>query len=103
MNRQLPPAGRPGLRFTRINPWLLASAALIVNFVAPSASVGQFHSNPTTRPAAPSSASYPIPPSLVGADLSNQTMADVDRKSVGCIQCHQGSIDPHAKATVRLG
>jgi hypothetical protein len=71
--------------------------------VTPSTGFGQFHSKASEKQAAPSSVSYPIPPSLVGVDLSSQTQADADRKSIGCIQCHQGSIDPHRKPTVKLG
>jgi hypothetical protein len=100
MTRQLPPTGRTGLRLLRIGLSLAATALVLARCPA---TFAQFHTNPTVRPAAPSSEAYPMPPSLVGADLSRQTMADVERKSVGCIQCHQGSIDPHNKATVKLG
>ncbi len=100
MTRQLPPAGEPGLRPSMLVALFVAIAALI----APSTSRAQlFHSSPTARPAAPSSDAYPIPPSLVGVDRSRQSAADVDRKSASCIQCHQGSKDPHDKATVKLG
>ncbi len=46
---------------------------------------------------------FPVPPELVGIDLSRQTQAEAARKSHGCIQCHQGVHDPHLKRTVRLG
>ncbi len=99
MTRQLPPAGESGLRFSTF----AVSAISLLALVAPTTSLAQFHTSPTTRPAAPSSEAYPIPPSLVGVDLSRQTRAEADQKSVGCIQCHQGSRDPHRKETVKLG
>ena len=46
---------------------------------------------------------FPFPPELVGVNLMEQTAADVERKSSGCVTCHANSGDPHAKATVRLG
>jgi hypothetical protein len=98
MTRQLPPAGGSGLRST----WAIAGVAFLA-LVAPPSSPGQFHTSPTSRPAAPSSASYPVPANMVGLDLSRQSEAEALGKSVGCIQCHQGSKDPHDKATVKLG
>jgi hypothetical protein len=53
----------------------------------------------TTDPAAP----FPMPPELVGVELMSQTAADAERKSGGCVHCHQNVGDPHFKATVRLG
>src|SRR5581483_11220924 len=46
---------------------------------------------------------FPLPPELVGVKLLEQTAADRDRKSAGCVRCHQGVGDPHGKETVRLG
>jgi hypothetical protein len=46
---------------------------------------------------------YPLPPELLRSDLSQQTDADKRAKSAGCLQCHIGEHDPHAKDTVRLG
>ena len=46
---------------------------------------------------------YPMPPELVGVDLNQQGEGQVDAKSAGCQQCHQGSHDPHYKKTVHLG
>jgi hypothetical protein len=46
---------------------------------------------------------YPLPAHLVGVDLNQQSLADVDRKSAGCLTCHVGSGNPHNKDTVRLG
>src|SRR5437763_1340251 len=37
------------------------------------------------------------------ADIRRQTKADADIKSVGCLQCHENSTDPHEKGTVNLG
>ncbi len=36
-------------------------------------------------------------------DLAGQDQADALAKSVGCVNCHQNSHDPHAKDTVKLG
>ena len=103
MIRQLPPAGRAGLLPPIAGIWLSSAVGAVLALIAPSASPAQFHSSPTARPAAASSESYPIPPSLIGVDLSRQSAADVERKSIGCLQCHQGSRDPHGKTTVKLG
>src|SRR4051812_36342987 len=46
---------------------------------------------------------YPVPPQLEGIDLSKQTTAMAAAKSAGCVQCHHGEHDPHARDTVRLG
>jgi hypothetical protein len=46
---------------------------------------------------------FPVPPELQGVDLSQQTAEEALGKSYGCIQCHQGVGDMHAKTTVRLG
>ncbi len=43
------------------------------------------------------------PTSIIDHTLSKQTDREVMAKSAGCISCHQGSIDPHDKATVKLG
>ena len=98
MARTLIHAGRSVLRRLRFLAWLLSASATI----APSA-LGQYHGGMATRPAAASSEAFPLPPSLIGVDLSEQTDGEVAAKSVGCIQCHQGSIDPHNKPTVKLG
>src|SRR5437763_1752725 len=36
-------------------------------------------------------------------DLRLQTKEQANIKSVGCIQCHQNTGDPHEKGTVNLG
>lgn len=46
---------------------------------------------------------FPLPPHLVGVDLMKQTEGEALAKSAGCINCHQGCVDPHFKKTVRLG
>src|SRR5437870_11790639 len=46
---------------------------------------------------------YPVPRELQALDLLHQTQGEADRKSVGCVQCHQNTGDPHDKATLRLG
>src|SRR4051812_15797025 len=58
----------------------------------------------TPRPAAAATVPYPFPPELQGIDLSRQTAEEVDAKSAGCVSCHRGQHDPHARPeTVRLG
>ena len=68
------------------------------------------HAAPPRRPtfdppaqAAIPSDPFPLPPELIGVDLSKQTEADALAKSRGCIVCHENVGDMHAKATVRLG
>jgi hypothetical protein len=46
---------------------------------------------------------FPVPPEIRGLDLSAQTDEEAQAKSWGCVNCHAGSHDPHAKGTVRLG
>jgi hypothetical protein len=46
---------------------------------------------------------FPTPEHLRGVDLRKQTKQGADVKSAGCVQCHQGSVDPHEKDTVNLG
>ena len=36
-------------------------------------------------------------------ELLRQTKSEADAKSVGCIQCHQHTGDPHEKGTIHLG
>ncbi len=59
------------------------------------------------RPAAgpsPSSVPFPIPPELANLDLSRQSAGQAAAKSEGCLSCHKGQHEPHAKPeTVRLG
>ncbi len=46
---------------------------------------------------------FPMPAELVGVNLLAQSDVDRDRKSAGCIRCHQNTGDPHQKPTLRLG
>jgi hypothetical protein len=46
---------------------------------------------------------FPFPPGFSAEELVRQTMEKAADKSIGCIQCHQGVGDMHAKATVHLG
>src|SRR4051812_16972043 len=46
---------------------------------------------------------FPLPPELLGVDLSRQTAEAAWSKSAGCISCHQNTGDPHGKETVKLG
>jgi hypothetical protein len=46
---------------------------------------------------------FPLPAGLVGVNLLAQSEADRDRKSTGCVRCHQNTGDPHGKATLRIG
>ncbi len=57
-------------------------------------------------PGAPVNASaepFPVPAELREIDLSQQTAEEAWAKSWGCVACHDGAHDPHAKSTVRLG
>ena len=40
---------------------------------------------------------FPMPPELVGVNLLAQSDADRDRKSTGCVDCHENTGDPHGK------
>ncbi len=46
---------------------------------------------------------FPLPPEMIGVDLTNQTAADVMAKSHGCVVCHQTVQDPHMNPAVQLG
>jgi hypothetical protein len=46
---------------------------------------------------------FPMPPELIGVNLMEQTEAERDRKSAGCVHCHQNVRDPHFKDTLRIG
>lgn len=46
---------------------------------------------------------FPVPAELQNLDLSRQTAEDAWAKSWGCVACHDGAHDPHAKTTLRLG
>ena len=54
---------------------------------------------PSTAPTEP----FPVPADLREMDLSQQTAEEAWAKSWGCVACHDGAHDPHAKSTVRLG
>jgi len=54
---------------------------------------------PPSEPANP----YPLPPELLGVDLTDQTLEQVSLKSQGCITCHAGVGDMHRSPNVRLG
>jgi hypothetical protein len=95
MTRQVPLSVR-GLR----RPWLLAGLAVGLALASARESRAQVQPGKMARP---SSTAFPIPEAMLGVDLTKQTDADVERKSVGCIQCHQGSHDPHFKDTVKIG
>ncbi|WZO97940.1 hypothetical protein EP7_004992 [Isosphaeraceae bacterium EP7] len=77
-----------------------ALAALCLALL-PSWAYGQghgFHDSKTTG-----TDPYPLPLGLAGVDLNRQSDVALASKSNGCVSCHQGSHDPHLKATVRLG
>ncbi len=102
MTRQVSPAGRPRSRFHRIRQLARSGvASTLAILLLATAAPAQYHAQPSTRPTPP--VAFPMPPGLIGVDLSRQTGGDVERKSVGCIQCHQNSHDPHGKPTVKLG
>ncbi|MCE9605162.1 MAG: hypothetical protein K8U03_09710 [Planctomycetia bacterium] len=46
---------------------------------------------------------FPFPPGFSAEELVKQTVEKAADKSMGCIQCHHGVGDMHAKATVHLG
>jgi len=46
---------------------------------------------------------YPMPLEMAGVNLMGQSDQDRDRKSVGCISCHQNVGDPHPTKTLRIG
>ncbi|MGL6094193.1 MAG: hypothetical protein ACRC7O_00140, partial [Fimbriiglobus sp.] len=60
-------------------------------------------SRPPTGYTSDPSDPFPMPAHLLDARLMEQTPAQVDAKSAGCVGCHQGSKDPHFKDTVKLG
>lgn len=69
-----------------------------------------FHQDsPAAQPPAPvgpapaSMEPFPLPPELEGVDLLRQTREEAERKSAGCLQCHEKARDPHYKESVRLG
>ena len=68
----------------------------------PREGLGRWPRRPRPCPARTASPS-PSRPSSPRLDLSKQTPEMAAQKSFGCIQCHQGSHDPHCKETVRLG
>ena len=81
----------------------LLGGVIVMPFGVPPEKVsGQVAPPPPPMPG-PDGVAFPVPPELAQVDLSKQTPEMVAQKSFGCIQCHQGSHDPHAKETVRLG
>ncbi len=108
---RFPAGASPRLRATQALP-LAALALLAVIFGTPGRHDGPVAraQSPSSaaaaqRPAAPSRAEpFPVPEELRGLDLSRQSPEAAAAKSAGCINCHQGQHDPHAKPeTVRLG
>jgi hypothetical protein len=88
----------------------LALAAILLTSRRPLSFVWGFPPPATHKPEAsarPPSAGpadpYPLPPELQGVDLLRQTVEEAASKSAGCVTCHVGEADPHAKATVHLG
>src|SRR5207244_4262701 len=59
---------------------------------------------PPRRASRTMSEASPTPSEPWAVDLARQTAEEAAAKSAGCVQCHQGQHDPHAKPeTVRLG
>src|SRR5687768_16971753 len=80
--------------------WL---AALVCLFFATALSAP---SAPADSPAAPASSDAPGAPAPANASrLLEQTQADVERKSAGCISCHTAtdSASMHESDAVRIG
>ena len=46
---------------------------------------------------------FPIPPELMGIDLSKQTPEEAHAKSAGCLSCHENAHDPHLSRAFHLG
>jgi hypothetical protein len=46
---------------------------------------------------------FPFPPGFSAEELVKQSAEKATAKSIGCMQCHQGVGDMHAKSTVHLG
>jgi len=46
---------------------------------------------------------FPMPAEMQGVELMKQAKPDAERKSWGCVRCHQGVGDMHNKSTVTLG
>jgi hypothetical protein len=65
----------------------------------PVAPQGETYPNPAPVVADP----YPVPPHLMGVDLSKQSPDDALAKSWGCVACHKDSHDPHYKDTIKIG
>src|SRR5713101_1276454 len=67
------------------------------------------HDSPAAQPPAypgearPDLEPFPLPAELAGVNLLKQTAEGAERKSAGCLQCHEKARDPHYMATVRLG
>ncbi len=46
---------------------------------------------------------YPVPAELMNVELLRQTPEQAHAKSWGCVECHKGSHDPHAKGSLSIG
>ncbi len=89
---------------SRSAPLVLVTLALLAGaLLAPAQADPRPEEVPAAQPAGRAYDPFPLPQELQGVDLNAQSNDDVFRKSVGCIQCHQGVGDPHARETVRLG
>ncbi|HEX8198881.1 MAG TPA: hypothetical protein VF590_00195 [Isosphaeraceae bacterium] len=78
---------------------VLTVAALLT--LTPMAAPGQAQSPGDGHPGG--GGSFPFPPGMWETNLNNQSDQDVLRKNGTCVQCHQGTGDPHGERTVRLG
>ena len=105
MARQAPPDGRRG-PFPSIarGPAVLATLLLGLVMTAGRAEAQAPRYHKGGMPPQPlANDPFPFPPGMENLDLSRQTGAEAQAKSIGCIQCHAGSRDPHTKDTVKLG
>jgi hypothetical protein len=64
----------------------------------PEPSIGKTQPSPV-----PSDDPFPFPAAWGAIRLMEQTEAEAQAKSAGCVQCHRNTADPHGKATLRLG
>jgi hypothetical protein len=93
------------LRGARVGPVLLCALLALGGALAAWPGLSSPARGQPAPPAAapPAAVAYPMPPELRGVNLLQQTPAQAEAKSAGCVACHQNTHDPHARDTLRLG